>query len=121
MGFTILSVKHAIADFFLQTPYQYMNKGTYGHPGGLIHSGIQIIMSTPVFLVLAPASILAGALLLGGEFIVHYHIDWTKEQFIKRNGWQPDKAWFWRALGLDQLAHMLTYIAMIGLLLRQAG
>ena len=30
----ILMVKHTAADFFLQTPYQYCNKGTYGHPAG---------------------------------------------------------------------------------------
>lgn len=121
LGFTIFSVKHAIADFFIQTPYQFMNKGTYGHPGGLLHSGIHAVMSAPVFLVLAPVSALAGILLLAGEFIVHYHVDWLKEQVTMRNGWKPDEAWFWRALGLDQLAHMLTYVAMIALLLRQAG
>ena len=34
----VLMVKHALADFYLQTPYQYLNKGTYGHPGGLLHA-----------------------------------------------------------------------------------
>ena len=27
----VLMLKHAVADFYLQTPYQYLNKGTYGH------------------------------------------------------------------------------------------
>lgn len=35
-----LFTKHFIVDFPLQAfPYQYQNKGTYGHPGGLLHSG----------------------------------------------------------------------------------
>ncbi len=118
LGFTFLSVKHTIADFFLQTPYQYLNKGTYGHPGGLLHSGIHVALSVPVFLLLAPSSALFGAAILAGEFVVHYHTDWLKEQANKRNGWQPDGPAFWRAFGVDQLAHMLTYIAIVYLLAR---
>ena len=34
----VLMAKHMVADFYLQTPYQYLNKGTYGHPGGFLHS-----------------------------------------------------------------------------------
>ncbi len=41
----ILMVKHAVADFFLQTPYQYCNKGTYGHPGGFLHAGIHVALT----------------------------------------------------------------------------
>lgn len=117
-GFTILVVKHTIADFFLQTPYQYLNKGTYGHPGGFLHAGIHAVMTAPVFLVLAPASFLFGLIILAGEFVVHYHVDWLKEQAVKKGGWQATDAWFWHALGLDQLAHMLTYIAIIIILAR---
>jgi hypothetical protein len=29
----VLMSKHAVADLYLQTPYQYLNKETYGHPG----------------------------------------------------------------------------------------
>lgn len=117
-GFTIFVVKHTIADFFLQTPYQYLNKGTYGHPGGFLHAGIHAVMTVPVFLVLAPTSALFGLFILAGEFVVHYHVDWLKEQAVKKGGWQATDAWFWHALGLDQLAHMLTYVAIIILLVR---
>ncbi len=30
---------HFLVDFVLQTPFQYRNKGTYGHAGGLLHAG----------------------------------------------------------------------------------
>jgi len=30
----VLMAKHTVADFYLQNAYQYLNKGTYGHPGG---------------------------------------------------------------------------------------
>ena len=35
-----LFVKHYFADFQWQTSYMYLNKGKWGHPGGLLHSGI---------------------------------------------------------------------------------
>ena len=78
-------VKHALADFYLQTPYQYLNKGTYGHPGGLLHAAIHMALTPLVYLVLVPGSLLlAGAIALG-EFLVHYHVDWLKEQILRRN------------------------------------
>ena len=116
LGFAVLMVKHTLADFFLQTPYQFLNKGIYGHPGGLLHAGIHAVLTAPVFFVLPAGSILFGALILGGEFVVHYHVDWLKEQTVKRLALQPDMAGFWRAIGLDQLAHMLTYVAIVALL-----
>lgn len=118
LGFTWLAVKHCLADFILQTPYQYTNKGIYGHPGGLIHAGIHAILTAPLFLILPASTLLAGLAILAGEYIVHYHVDWLKEQAVKRMGWVADTPGFWYALGVDQLAHYLTYIVIIWLLLR---
>lgn len=111
-----LLLKHAIADFFLQTPYQYRNKGSYGHPGGLLHAGIHVLCTLPVFLILSPASLRLPALIVVGEYVVHYHVDWLKEQVVKRKAWTVTDAAYWQALGLDQLAHGLTYVAIIALL-----
>ena len=110
---TLLVVKHAIADFVLQTPYQYKNKAKYGHPGGLIHAGIHGILTLPVFLVAAPSTALAAAAIIGVEITVHYHVDWTKGNVIKWRGWTSDQHKFWVAHGVDQLAHYLTYIGII--------
>ncbi len=112
----VLMVKHAVADFYLQTPYQYLNKGTYGHPGGLLHSAIHVALTPLVYLVLVPGSLLiAGAIALG-EFVAHYHIDWLKEQIVRRNGLTTQDPGFWHALGTDQLVHGLTYIAIVAVL-----
>jgi hypothetical protein len=116
----VLMFKHAVADFYLQTPYQYLNKGTYGHPGGFIHAGIHIALTPLVYLVLVPGSLLmAGAIALG-EFILHYHIDWLKEQVTHRNGWTARDRGFWYALGTDQLAHGLTYLGIVAVLVMVA-
>lgn len=117
LALAVLMTKHTAADFLLQTPYQYLNKGIYGHPGGLLHAGIHIVLTIPVFLVLTPAFATLVPAVLAGEFVVHYHVDWIKEQAVKRGGWDQETAQFWWALGLDQLAHMLTYLAMVAILL----
>ncbi len=120
LALAVLMVKHTVADFFLQMPYQYLNKGVYGHPGGLLHAGIHTLLTLPVFLVLTPAATALIALVPAGEFVIHYHVDWLKEQMVKRKGWNAETKGFWWALGLDQLAHMLTYLAIVALLLAYA-
>ncbi|MEZ5828566.1 MAG: DUF3307 domain-containing protein [Hyphomicrobiales bacterium] len=117
----VLMMKHTAADFFLQTKYQYCNKGTYGHPGGLLHAGIHVALTPLVYLVIAPASLLLAAGIAVGEFIVHYHIDWAKEQITRRAGFTPQTPRFWHALGIDQLLHGLTYIVIVGLLVLAAS
>ena len=117
----MLMFKHAIADFFLQTPYQYLNKGKYGHPGGLIHAGIHTALTPLVYLVLLPGSLLTAATIAATEFLLHYHIDWLKEQVTRRNGWTTLNPGFWHALGIDQLVHGLTYLVIVAVLVMAAA
>ena len=112
----VLMLKHTIADFYLQTPYQYLNKGTYGHPGGFMHSAIHVALTPLVYLVLLPGSLLIALAIALGEFAVHYHVDWLKEQITHRNGWTAQHRGFWCALGTDQLVHGLTYLAIVAVL-----
>jgi hypothetical protein len=116
LGVIVLSVKHTIADYFLQTSYQFTNKGIYGHPGGILHSGLQAILTLPVYLILPASSALLVLGILAGEFVVHYHLDWSKEKLVKRFGLTQEDPWFWHLFGLDQLGHMLTYVAIIAIL-----
>ena len=113
LGLAYLAFKHAIADFFLQTKYQWSNKGRYGHPGGLLHAGIHLVFSLPILLILPPPNLTYGFAVLAAEFLVHYHCDWTKEQVVRSNNWTFQNDAFWRAMGVDQLVHALTYIAMV--------
>ena len=115
-----LLIKHTVADFFLQTAFQWQNKGDYGHPGGLVHVLIHAALTLPVFAILRPPTLLAAALILLGEALVHYHIDWLKDRVVKRRHWTAANDSYWRALGFDQLLHGLTYIAIVWLLGRGA-
>jgi len=117
----VLMLKHAAADFFLQTPFQYCNKGIYGHPGGFLHAGIHVALTPLVYLLIAPDSLLLAAAIALGEFVVHYHIDWTKEQITRRAGYTPQTPRFWHALGIDQLLHGLTYLVIVGVLIWAAS
>ncbi len=116
----ILQLKHFVCDFVLQTPYQFLNKGKYGHPGGIIHAGLHALTSTPIFYVV-PVSWRAALAIVIGEFIVHYHIDWSKEQTVKRKKLKFPQAEYWWAFGADQGLHQITYLAMAAALAVAAG
>ncbi len=110
-----LQAKHVVCDFTLQTPYQIHGKGLYGHPGGLIHAGIHGIGTIPVFAIITPTAEL-GAVIIAAEVVVHYHIDWLKEQIVRRAGLTAARGWYWVVVGVDQFLHQLTYIAIVAVL-----
>lgn len=111
----VLEIKHFICDYPFQTSRQLLNKGTYFHPGGIFHSGLHAFFTMAAFLVATPTLALGITIVLG-EFLLHYHIDWLKEQIIRRAGWTATQREFWWAIGADQLLHHLTYIAIGALL-----
>lgn len=115
-----LLIKHCIADFLLQTENQRRGKGVYGATGGIAHSATHILLTAPVFLILPDVGIGTAAALLAGEFVVHYHLDWSKDQILRRNGWTTRDTAFWWALGIDQLAHGLTYVGLLWLAISAA-
>jgi hypothetical protein len=104
----LLFTKHYIVDFPLQKPYQWQNKGTYGHMGGILHAGLHGI-GTLLILVFFTEFQLALFLAMT-DAIVHYHIDWAKMNLNNKFGYTPADEEFWWLLGLDQLLHSLTYI-----------
>lgn len=110
-----LLIKHCLADFLLQTEFQRRTKGDYAALGGITHALTHIALTAPVFLLLPPVGAGGIAALLLGEFAIHYHLDWSKEQAVRRNGWTLRDRPFWWALGLDQLGHALTYIGLLWL------
>ena len=109
--FFILQVKHFIADFVLQTDRMVYEKGIYAARYGIYHSLIQALGTFLAFAWMHPA---LGVVTAFVDFIAHYHIDWAKININKKYNYTPadHKFWFW--LGLDQLAHQLTYIVLVG-------
>ena len=111
-GLVLLQLKHLLADYFLQSSYIFLNKGRYGHPGGLIHAGIHVVLTLLVLVFLGVGTVVMAGIIIA-EFIVHYHIDWTKEKITRKASLDPSKARFWNLHGTDQALHHLTYVAII--------
>jgi hypothetical protein len=112
----LLFTKHFIVDFLLQGPYQYLNKGTYGHLGGILHAFLHGI-ATLICLYFVSEYHLLSLALATIDMVVHYHIDWLKVNINNKYGWKcnsSDK--FWVLLGIDQYLHALTYILIIYIL-----
>ena len=108
-----LFAKHFVVDFPLQVRYQYSNKGTYGHPGGVLHAGLHAVGTLICLYWVAPV---AAWYLAMADMIIHYHIDWAKLNLNKRLGWGPTThEEFWWLLGFDQFLHALTYIGMVAI------
>jgi len=108
----LFQIKHWYVDFVLQTDYHVKHKGIYGHPGGLwhsVHHGIATILVLVLFVDIVYA--LIAAIL---DTVVHYHIDWVKMNYGSKDISSKN---FWNHLGLDQMAHQITYILLVFFLL----
>lgn len=113
----LFQIKHFVADFPLQTMTMVNEKGHYGKFGGIAHSAIHgfltmaVVILTGIFFDPAFAQdYFILSLILGFiDFVLHYHIDWVKMRFGNRDLQTPA---FWNQLGLDQMAHQLTYLVL---------
>ena len=105
----LLFVKHWYVDFVDQTMDEVQQKGHYGRWLGIRHSLKHGFGTWLVFWITTadPAFALIVGLI---DFVLHYHIDWAKMNWGNRDIQNPK---FWNHLGLDQLAHYLTYLALV--------
>jgi hypothetical protein len=113
----LLQLKHCYADFVIQTYVQTVKKGIYRDPIGISHSVDHVWTSIAVLLIFSffvPTNpfVLIGVCLVEG--IIHYHIDWIKVKYGSKDQTKPI---FWTQFGLDQLAHQLTYLWMVWIIL----
>ena len=114
---SLLALKHFVADGPLQLPYQYLNKGKFGHPGGLLHATIHGVFTFGALAIVAPSLWWLAV----ADAVAHYFIDLVKTRMTKRewaeraqtlNG-TPCLAiysdWYFYALVLGQALHFLCY------------
>lgn len=107
----LLQIKHMFADYFLQTPKMLAGRGTYLHLGRAQHAGLHAVFSALVLSVMGADPVFV-VVVSGLEWVVHFHIDWGKARWSEIKAHDPTKAGFWRAAGVDQALHHLTYLAM---------
>jgi hypothetical protein len=107
----LLQLKHWYIDFVNQTNDEVISKGHYGELPGIMHSLKHGIGTGMIFFCINPLiATLFGFL----DFILHYHIDWTKRNFGNQDIQNPK---FWRDLGLDQMVHQLCYLGYVAMVL----
>lgn len=109
---TLLLIKHFIWDFYYQPPYMWQNKGTFGHGGGVLHSGVHTV--TTYFILLFFTNLDMAITLSLFEFVVHYWTDFAKMNINRIKGYTATTHnEFWQLTGFDQLIHQLTYVVIL--------
>ncbi len=108
----LFQFKHFIADYLLQFPYMYENKGIKGNWKQWVlplvdHSGIHAILTLLIISAATTADI--GVKAAAFDFATHFVIDRWKAT----RGSNPSESKFWRELGIDQMLHHLVGIAII--------
>jgi len=113
----LLQVKHWYADFKIQTYMQTVKKGVWLDPVGISHSIDHVwcsIVALMVFNFFHPVAALTMILIAVAEGISHYIIDYVKVRYGIKDLTKPA---FWTQFGLDQLAHQITYLVIIYIIL----
>ena len=109
----LIQFKHWYIDFVNQSMAEVEGKGIYGNPLGIWHSLKHGLGTTACICAITGPVGLSYALILGAlDFVVHYHVDWAKMNWSNRD---IQTHAFWVHLGLDQMAHQLTYLAIAAL------
>ena len=112
----LLFVKHWYIDFVNQTADEVQWKGTYLKWAGIKHSlkhGVGTVLVLWICGIGPVDAVMLGVL----DFMVHYHIDWTKININRKNNYTPQDKQFWTWLGADQLAHSLTYLGLVWIII----
>ena len=102
----LLTLKHLVADFLLQT--SWMANGKDARTGWaaplLTHCAIHGVLTTLLIAILQPKLWFLGLI----DFTIHLAIDRTKGLCVSTFNIGPDHRWFWWAIGIDQALHQLT-------------
>ena len=108
----LLQIKHWYIDFVNQTDEEVAHKGIYLDWRGITHSVKHGLATFVILFLFAP---FGWAVFLGiVDAVLHYHIDWAKMNKGNRDIRTKE---FWNHLGLDQMAHQISYLLIVGILI----
>jgi E3 ubiquitin-protein ligase DOA10 len=102
----LLTFKHIIADFVLQTAW--MAHGKDQKTGWalplLVHCLVHLAVALPLIVIVAPRFWYVAVI----DFVIHITVDRAKG-FVSANlGINQEHPWFWTLIGVDQALHHLT-------------
>lgn len=111
----VFAVKHFLADFVLQT--DAIARGKERATGWALplalHAGEHAALTLLIALSMAPRLWWLAV----ADFVIHFGIDRAKTQVASRAALTVQQAPFWWLLGLDQLLHQATNVALATALL----
>ena len=104
----LLTVKHVIADFMLQTSWMAIGKDqkTGWALPLLAHCLVHLAVSMALILIVAPRFWFVAFI----DFAIHITVDRIKGIIASRFGvtLENEHPWFWTLIGVDQALHHLT-------------
>ena len=104
----LLFFKHFLADFCWQSDRMLKDKGHFGRLGGLQHAGLHGALTYVILMHFL--GIQACIMLAVFDAVIHYAVDWSHRRVTVRLANDSDQFWFW--IGVDQLIHAITYLAI---------
>lgn len=115
----LLTAKHVIADFFLQTSWMAIGKDqkTGWALPLLAHCCVHLGLTTALMLIFAPRFWFLGPV----DFVIHLVIDRVKGFCVGRFDVTAQHQWFWWLIGIDQALHHLTGFGLSIYLAANAG
>lgn len=115
--------KHLIFDWWMQPAWMAFEKHDMRKKGGYIHAGLNVIGTWITVVMFGfmgydyQVSITLYILLLLGEFVSHYLMDFIKMNVNRKMGWKCNEHQaFWNWTGFDQWFHMMYLVMMAGLI-----
>lgn len=108
-------VKHVLGDFVLQNTYILAHRRIWGHLGGFFHIVIHAALTLPLLLAADVHGLLFFVILIG-EAVFHYHVDWVKDRWLHARGWTTHDKQYWWLMGADQMLHQLSYLVIVGVI-----
>jgi hypothetical protein len=112
--FFLLTVKHAIADLFLQAELTNDKHGTKTQltkPRLWIHCSHHAVLTFFVAILLVGIGKALWLALL--DFVLHFIIDYTKHRIAERNKVTHRNKKYWKYATIDQIAHYTTYFILV--------
>ena len=106
----LLTVKHIIADFVLQTSWMAIGKDAktgWALPL-LAHCLVHLAVALVVILIIAPKFWFVAVV----DFVIHITVDRAKGFVAANFGVTLEHPWFWTLIGVDQALHHLTDFAL---------
>jgi hypothetical protein len=102
----LLTAKHIVADFFLQTSWMAIGEDQkigWAMPL-LAHCLVHLATSLLLILVIAPRFWFVAFI----DFFIHLAVDRAKGITTSTFGVTTEHPWFWSLIGVDQALHHLT-------------